>query len=146
VLFMGAYTELNCALSLKRNTPDQIIDALLFIRRQDEAEPTNLPVHPLFATARWRELLRGSDAAAYTYSNARLDAADSGRYRVIIRCTLKDHDTEFSQFIEWIKPHIHAPRGDFIGTSYPMTLRGITFNPDRTHTVPVRNEVDGEPV
>ena len=57
---MQKYMELNCAFSLKGDTPEEVEHALLFIPGQDDKEPESLPSHPLFATSRWRLMLRSA--------------------------------------------------------------------------------------
>jgi len=85
------YTELNCAFSLKRHTPEEVENALLFMTGQDDEEPKSLPPHPLFGTVRWRDMLRG--VGKDSQAPAWLEIADSGRYRVSIRCVLTGYDT-----------------------------------------------------
>jgi hypothetical protein len=140
------YTELNCAFSLKRNTPEEIENALLFMTGQEDAEPEQLPKHSLFSGARWREMLRsdGKDSQAPAW----LEIADSGRYRVSIRCTLTSYDTEISQFIHWMTPYIFARPGDFIGYMRSEDVEPVTLllYPNRTFTRQLPDEIDGEPV
>ncbi len=143
---METYTELNCAFSLKRDTPEEIENTLLFMTGQDDEEPESLPPHPLFATPGWRLMLRsaGGDAQAPAW----LEVADSGRYRVSIRCTLTGYDSEIQQFIDWITPYIFANAGDFIGYMRSEDVEPITLllHPNRTFTRALPDEIEGEPV
>jgi hypothetical protein len=148
---MGPYTEVNCAFSLKRHTPEEVIDALLFMTGQDDQEPKQLPSHALFKTQRWREILNGIHSAAESeaYCNAAVELSDgSGRYRVTIRCDLQNCDNEIGQFVSWITPYIHAHKGDFIGYIRSKELEPLTLllYPDRTFTKQLPDEVEGEPV
>jgi hypothetical protein len=43
---MQKYVEFNCAFSLKRYAPDEVVDALLFMTGQDDDEPIEFPPHP----------------------------------------------------------------------------------------------------
>lgn len=145
-------TELNCAFSLKRNTPDAIIETLLFMTGQDDDEPESLPPHPLFASTRWRQMLRGTsraDIGAEAYGIAGVELSEtSGRCRITIRCNLTNFDTEIGQFIDWITPHIFARRGDFIGYTRSQEMEPLTLllYPNGTQTRQLPDEVDGEPV
>jgi hypothetical protein len=148
---MGAYTELNCAFSLKRHTPGEVENALLFMTGQDDEEPKSLPKHPLFGAARWRHMLRGSgaDLDAETYGDARVELSESsGRFCVIIRRTLWNHDSEIVQFIDWITPYVFARPGDFIGYTRSKGEEPVTLllYPNRTLTRAPPDEIDGEPV
>ncbi len=49
---MGMYTELNCAFSLRRDTPEDVTDVLLFMTGQDDKEPQQLPPDAFFKTQR----------------------------------------------------------------------------------------------
>jgi len=148
---MGTYTELNCAFSLKRDTPEEIERALLFMTGQDDEEPKRLPEHPLFGTARWRHMLRGSgtDLDSEVYGDARVELSESsGRYRVTIRRTLQNYDREIGQFIDWITPYIFARPGDFIGYTRSEDVEPVTLllYPNRTLTRASPDEIDGEPL
>ena len=140
------YTELNWAFSLKRHTPEEVEYALLFMTGQDDGKPESLPSHPLFGTARWRDILRsaGKDSQAPAW----LELADSGRYRVSIRCVLTGYDAEIIQFIHWITPYIFARPGDFIGYTRSEDVEPVTLllYPNRTFTPQRPDEIDGEPV
>jgi hypothetical protein len=148
---MGSYTELNCAFSLKRDTPEEIGNALLFMTGQDDEEPERLPKHPLFSAARWRHMLRGSgaDVDAEAYGDARVELSESsGRYRVSIRRTFKNFDEEIEKFVDWITPYIFARPGDFIGYTRSGDVEPVTLllYPNRTFTRQLPDEIDGEPV
>jgi hypothetical protein len=142
------YTELNCAFSLKRDTPDEIVDVLLFMTRQDEEAPKNLPTHSFFQTPHWRDLLKGTrDIVAETYSNAMLELSEtSGRYRVTIRCVVKNSDPEIAQFIDWIAPFILARPDDFIGYTRSQDVEPVTLllYANRTITRQLPDDIDGE--
>ena len=148
---MEKYTELNCAFSLKRDTPEEIENALLFMTGQDEEEPARLPKHPLFGAERWRHLLRGSraDLDAEACGDARIELSESsGRFQVSIRRTLWNRASEIDQFIDWITPYIFARPGDFIGYMRSEDAEPVTFllYPNRNFTRQLPDEIDGEPV
>jgi hypothetical protein len=145
------YTELNCAFSLKRDTPDEIVDTLLFMTGQDDEAPKSLSSHPLFSANRWQHMFRSSatnsDADAYGIAGVELSES-SGRYRVTIRCNLINLDREIAQFIDWITPHIFARPGDFVGYTRSEEIEPLTLllYPNRTVTRQIPDEIDGEPV
>jgi hypothetical protein len=112
------YTELNCAFSLSKNTPQQIVDILLHMTGQSRTAPDELPPHPLFGDTRWDYMLQSSSVYfdGDPHSAIRLDEID-GQHRVTIRCNFKNYDDEITKFIDWITPYIDALPGDFIGYS-----------------------------
>jgi len=115
---MGNYTELNCAFSLSKHTPQHIADILLYMTGQSLTRPDEIPPHSLFGDTTWDYMLKS--ASAYfdgdAHSTVRLDES-SGKHRVTIRCNFKNYDDEITKFIDWITPYIDALRGDFIGYS-----------------------------
>jgi hypothetical protein len=115
---MGMYTELNCAFSLNRNTPPQIVEILLYMTGQSPTEPAELPPHPLFGATRWEGMLTGSSAYfdGDPHSAVSLNET-SGKHHVTIRCNFKNYDDEITKFIDWMTPYIDALPGDFIGYS-----------------------------
>jgi hypothetical protein len=115
---MGMYTELNCAFSLSKDTPPQIVEVLLYMTGQSPTEPAELPPHPLFGDTRWDGMLTSSSAYfdGEPHSTVRLDEID-GQHRVTIRSNFKNYDDEITKFIDWITPYIDALPGDFIGYS-----------------------------
>jgi hypothetical protein len=134
---MEKYTELNCAFSLRCNTPENVIDTLLFMTGQDDEEPPQLPADPFFETKHWRQMLKGSGDGldAEAYCRAALELSDtSGRYLVTIRCDLRHFDIEIARFISWITPHIFADKGDFVGYMRSHGVEPITvfYYPDRS--------------
>jgi hypothetical protein len=148
---MATYTELNCAFSLKRHTPEEIVDTLASMAGQDEEEPKSLPKHPLFGATRWRHMLRRSsaDGEAESYGDAGVQVSDGcTRYRVTIRCTLRNYGNEIDQFIDWITPYIFARHGDFIGYTRSEDVEHVTLllYPNRTFTRARPDEIGGEPV
>jgi hypothetical protein len=143
---MGTYAELNVVFSLKNDTPQEIVDILLFMTRQDDKEPKRFPAHSLFETTLWRYML--CETGAEAYSNARLEVSEHGRYLVSIRCNCEDGDGEIGKFISWITPYIHARRGDFLGYTRSENSEAVTLlsYPNRTMTQTVPGEFMGDPV
>ena len=144
---MGTYTELNCAFSLHGETPQHVVETLLYMTGQSETEPDSLPPHPLFGDTRWDGMLSGSSSyfGADPHSTVRRNEIN-GKYHVTIRCNFKDYDGEIEKFIDWITPHIQALPGDFIGykrsdlTEVPTLL----YHPRRFFTPNITEEILGE--
>ena len=125
---MGTYTELNCAFSLYKDTPQHIVDTLRYMTGQSGTEPDKLPSHPLFGDTGWNGMLRGSSSYfdGDTHSTVRLDETD-GKYHVTIRCNFKNYDDEIAKFIAWATPYIDALAGDFLGYSRSETTEVPTL-------------------
>ena len=144
---MGTYTELNCAFSLYKDTPQHIVDTLRYMTGQSATEPDKLPSHPLFGDTGWNGMLRGSSSYfdGDTHSTVRLDETD-GKYHVTIRCNFKNYDGEIENFMNWITPHIQALPGDFIGyTRSDLTeVPTLLYYPRRSFTPQVPEEILGE--
>jgi hypothetical protein len=127
---LSGHTELNLIFALKSETPGEIVDVLLFMTRQREKKPQNIPAHPLFETALWPYMLcdyRQSDTGAGIYSNARLERSEYGRHLVSIRCDCPNADGEIGHFLDWIMPYIHARRGDFLGYKRAENSEAVTI-------------------
>lgn len=113
---MGMYTELVCALELKQDTPDLVINTLKYmVGTLGELEET--PTHELFETDRWDFMLRGDSYyfEGVTNSNLYKDTLIPQRptYYLTIRCNFKNYDGEIEKFIDWITPYSHST--GFIG-------------------------------
>ena len=96
---MGTYTELNCAFSLYKDTPQHIVDTLRYMTGQSATEPDKLPSHPLFGDTGWNGMLRGSSSYfdGDTHSTVRLEEFN-GKYRVTLGAAGGD-----DQLIELVK-------------------------------------------
>ena len=144
---MGTYTELNCAFSLYKDTPQHIVDTLRYMTGQAETAPVTLPPHPLFGDTRWDGMLScfSSYFGGDPHSTVRQDEIN-GKYHITIRCNFKDYDGEIEKFIDWITPHIHALPGDFIGyTQSDLTqIPTLLYYPRRSFTPQVPEEILGE--
>jgi hypothetical protein len=125
---MGTYTELVCAFALHTNTPHRTLDLLLYMTGLSDAEPSELPDHPLFNQTRWAQMLQ-SDSVFFegdARSVLRLEEFD-GQHRVTIRCNFKNYDDEIAKFIDWITPCVDALPGDFLGYSRAETTEVPTL-------------------
>lgn len=115
---MGMYTELVLGVDLKKDTPQNIIDALRYMLGEIDAEPA-LPAHDLFDTERWRFMLRCSSYyfAGPTISKLARDEMTK-EWMLAVRTNLKNYDGEIEKFCDWLRPHISDPdAGEFMGYS-----------------------------
>jgi hypothetical protein len=147
---MRKYVEFNCAFSLKRTTPDEILNALLFMTGQGDDEPKKPPSHSLFNTARWPDLLKspGNDSDHESYGISGVELSErSGWCRITIRRNLVNFDPEIDQFIQWKTPYIHAHIGDFIGYRRFQDVEPVTLllYPNRTFARQLPDEIWSEP-
>jgi hypothetical protein len=142
---MGMYTELNCAVRLKKDTPTPVIAVLLICWITESLRPSPLPAHPLFNTNCWRFILTGS---SYYFACCEAQSAVwpdeiTNQYCVSVRANLKNYDGEIEKFIDWITPHIDAMEGDFVGYSrYEETeVPTLLYYPNRSFTPSLPSEI-----
>jgi hypothetical protein len=114
---MGMYTELHFNSELRKDVPQDVLDALHYMVGRVEAEPT-LPDHPLFLSSRWRSVLLCDSYYfdADTHSTLRFDET-AGAYYLCIRSNLKNYEGEIEKFIDWIRPYLAKEQGEFLGFS-----------------------------
>lgn len=112
---MGMYTELHFNSELRGNVPDGIVAVLKYMLGDIKEEPS-LPDHELFATKRWRVMLRMDSYYfdADTHSTLRYDDI-SNNYYLCVRSNLKNYDQEIEKFVDWIIPYLDKYDGDFLG-------------------------------
>jgi hypothetical protein len=142
---MGEFTELNVVFCLRSDTPQEVVDVLLFMTRQYDKEPEKIPAHPLFETL-WRYML--CETGAEAYSNARLERSEYARHLVSIRCNCENADGEIWKFLDWITPYIHARSGDFLGYTRAENSEAVTIiaYPGFRTTQTVPGEYKGKPI
>jgi hypothetical protein len=114
---MGMYTELVVGVGLKPNTPPVVIDALKFMAGLTDAQPSELPDHRLFATDRWRFMLRcGSYYFAVPDSVTEMKFDEiSKAWWLSVRSNMKNYGGEIRAFMEWIAPFVEDE--GFVGHS-----------------------------
>lgn len=115
---MGMYTELVMACEIKKSTPTYITVVLAGMCDGDDISPEIIPEHPLFKTERWSSMLT-TDSAYFsgdTHSECTWDEF-SEKYGLTIRCNLKNYGGEIEHFVDWLRPYIDAPDGEFLGYS-----------------------------
>jgi hypothetical protein len=122
---VSRFTEFNLVFGLRDDTPQEVIDVLLFMTRQDDKPPKSIPRHPLFESTLWRYML--CETGAEAYSNARIELTEHGRYLVSIRCNCENADGEIRKFIDWTTPYIQAERGGLLGYTREENSELITL-------------------
>lgn len=113
---MGMYTEIVYAAELQREAPQQVIDVLAYMVGDSETQPSLLPDHPLFRTARWDIMLR-CDSYYFdgdTHSTFRFDDI-AGAWVLTVRSNFKNYDGEIDLFVDWLAPHIATAPGTLLG-------------------------------
>lgn len=104
---MGMYTELNIGVSLRSDTPENVIDILKYMLGDiNNVETTD---HPLFSTQRWAFMLR-CDSYYFdgrTDSSMERDDIDH-EYKLNVRCNLKNYDNEIDLFLDFIRPYLET--------------------------------------
>ncbi len=113
---MGTYTKFAADFELKKNTPNEVLETLLYMYGMG-VQPGQLPDHKLFSTNRWAKMVYGSDSGL-AGSRFGFDR-EEGSWKVRVRCNLKNYDSEIELFLEWIYPYM-ATKG-FIGYIHSET-------------------------
>jgi hypothetical protein len=131
---MGMYTELHFNAELRADTPQPVLAVLRYMIG-DNPDPADLPAHPFFGCARWRNMLRSDSYyfAADTHCTLRYDK-NAGAHILCIRTNFKNYDSEIEQFIDWIMPYLEKHDGEFLGFSRYAETNAPTliYTPMRT--------------
>ena len=137
---MGMYTELNIAVNLSEETPNDVmavLDAMLndgFDRNEFEI-PASIKSHPLFETDRWGYMLRGDSCYFDGFSDSKM-AWDKilKEWKMNVRCNFKNCNDEIEKFLSFIAPHLST--SGFIGY--------MRYEEDKMPTLILRNAQTGE--
>jgi hypothetical protein len=108
---MGMYTELILGASLKKDTPDSVINTLKYMAGEIDEEPEGFPFKD--QSARLAYLLNhGSYYFAVNNSVVKIWQDEIGRnWRISSRSNIKNYDDEIETFLAWLKPYIKAGSG-----------------------------------
>lgn len=107
---MGMYTELIFGASLKKDTPQTVINALKYMIGETEEKPSNFPL----PDGRCESLFQyGSYYFAINEPVKKmwLDEIDK-EWHISTRSNLKNYESEIETFLEWIKPYIESGSGN----------------------------------
>ena len=106
---MGMYTELIFGAGLKKDTPENIIEALKYMMGEIEEKPKDFPL----PNGRCEWLFRGSSYYFGVNSPvSKMWKDDIGKNWVLsTRSNIKNYEGEIEAFLEWIKPYIDSGSG-----------------------------------
>ena len=122
---MGMYTELIFGAELKKETPEQVINALKYIIGELEDKPDDFPL----PEGRCKYVLNGSSyyfGVSESLSKIWFDEI-SKSWKISSRSNIKNYENEIEKFLEWIKPHIE--RGSGAKNMYAITIYEEDFEP-----------------
>lgn len=106
---MGMYTELIFGAELKKDTPNEVIEALKYMIGETKEKPVNFPL----PDGRCEWLFQGGSyyfAINNSVTKMWLDDIDK-QWHISTRSNIKNYEGEIETFLEWIKPYIHSGSG-----------------------------------
>lgn len=103
---MGMYTELIFGAELKRDTPNEVIQALKYMLGEIE-RPNNFPL----PNGRCEYLFQGSSYYFGISEPVNKMWLDGGNWKISTRSSIKNYGGEIEEFLEWIKPYIQSGSG-----------------------------------
>ncbi len=114
---MGMYTEFHFNSSIKKDTPKEVVEILIWMVRGEYHErPKNLPKHKFFECSRWAVLFRMDSYYFDAKTNSYFEFDDVSKcYYLNIKSNLKNYDDEISEFLDWIHPYLDKFDGEFLG-------------------------------
>ena len=107
---MGMYTELIFGAELKKETPNEVIEALKYMLGETQEKPNNFPL----PDGRCEWLFQGSSyyfAISNPTNKMWLDDIDKC-WHISTRSNIKNYENEIETFLEWIKPFIGGGSGN----------------------------------
>ena len=107
---MGMYTELIFGATLKKNTPIEVINTLMYMTGQEEEKPINFQL----PEGRYEFMLKsGSYYFAVNTGISKIwkDHIDN-QYHISTRSNIKNYNNEIETFLSWIKPYIEQGSGN----------------------------------
>ena len=106
---MGMYTELIFGADLKKETPENVIEALKYMIGDTEEKPKDFPL----PDGRCEWLFRESSYYFGVNSPVSKMWKDDigGNWVLSTRSNIKNYEGEIEDFLEWIKPYIDSGSG-----------------------------------
>ena len=104
------YTELIFGAELKKETPNEVIEALKYMLGEIQEKPKYFPL----LDGRCEGLFQGSSyyfAINKPVKKMWLDDIDNC-YHISTRSNIKNYENEIETFLEWIKPYIESGSGN----------------------------------
>jgi len=106
---MGMYTELIFGATLKKDTPNEVIEALKYMLGEIEDKPTGFPL----PDGRCEWLFRGGSyyfAVCESVNKMWQDGIDK-QWHISTRSNIKNYEGEIDEFLNWIKPYVEQGSG-----------------------------------
>ena len=106
---MGMYTELIFGAELKKDTPNQVIEALKYMIGETKEKPSDFPL----PDGRCEWLFQGGSyyfAINNSVTKMWLDDIDK-QWHISTRSNIKNYESEIETFLDWIKPYIDGGSG-----------------------------------
>lgn len=112
---MGMYTEIYARGTLRKSTPQEVVDLLKIMAGDKTPADLALPDHELFKCYRWDVL--GCGASAYFPATKSVVALDdySKNWSFMFHANLKNYDGEIGKFFDWIDQYVEGIEGEFLG-------------------------------
>ena len=109
---MGMYTQLVFTCSLKRDTPENVLDTISALVNDEEI--TDVPTHEFFRCSRYKSLCNGDSVY---FGGATVSKFNRDYQELTIVSNLKDYDGEINKFLSWIFPYVDYGAGgrDLLG-------------------------------
>ena len=110
---MGMYTELFLQVELKEDTPPEVLQTLRVMLGESDAD-----VPTPFESTRWKYMLRTASFYHYPYAHSFLDGKPYVGFKghfLFVRCDFKNYNSELSDFLNWIAPHVVSNRVKYQG-------------------------------
>lgn len=101
---MGMYTHLVLNVTLRSDTPQEVIDTINYMVGNTEVEPPK-QVHELFETERWDFCLR-CDSAYFMGETHSSFTNHYDNWELTVNSNVKNYCHEYSKFLDYIQPYI----------------------------------------
>jgi len=123
---MGMYTELIFGGAFKKETPEQVINALKYMIGKTEQKPNDFPL----PNGRCEWLFKGgSYYFAVNNGVSRMWLDEIGKnWCISTRSNIKNYEGEIQTFLEWIKPYIQ--QGSGLREMYAIVIYEEQATPD----------------
>lgn len=113
---MGMYTKLDLIVDLRHDTPDEVIEALHIMCRNDRVRRKELidlgMDHPFFETDRCSWMFRGVGSMDDDHRNPSFTRDEhGGRYSLSVSFDIKNYTNEIERFLNWIGQYVDAMPG-----------------------------------
>lgn len=124
---MGMYTELIFGASLKKETPNDVIQALRFMLGETEDKPENFPL----PEGRCEWLFQGGSyyfGISEPVCKMWFDSI-TNQWSISTRSNIKNYGNEIETFLNWIEPYIES------GSGYRDMYAIVTYEEDSEPTI-----------